>query len=150
MSCFHFLFMNVLSGVIIKCQDKTVKRSLEKYLRVMKKRSQNNYKLSKVHEILTHACVTFAVFEMHAFEGLHISYEFHDLGPIDTYTLHDLLNLLRHKDIRLEGCLANIPSNVHRTGSLTLCYLLAAKDALGDGSMSEVLWNIKLIKGDSP
>ena len=143
MSSLHLCFLSILSDVIEKCLDKTVRRRLTKYQEVMGKRPQNNYKLSLIHEVLSRADISFREFEMKAFGDTFISEDYHDVGPISTYTLHDLLRLLRHNGIRLEGCLSNIPANVHRTKSLTICYLIAARDALGFGSITEVLWNLR-------
>ena len=108
-----------------------------------------NLKLSTVHLILKNSGKEFHEFEQQLFEGVLIPNEFTDVGNFSEYTPSELVRLLKMKKVRLEGCLTNLAYNAGRTRNITMYYLIKAKDALGFGSITEVLWNLREMRSVS-
>lgn len=133
----------------LRCNDAAIRSRFYSQLSYCDRGNDVNLKLSTIHLLLIHTGLRFSELEQFLFEETEVSEEFMDVGNFPEFTPKDLLNLLRLMDVPLEGCLANLAFNADRTRNITLNYLIAARDALGFGSITEVLWHLRKLKSGS-
>ncbi|MGN0907926.1 MAG: hypothetical protein ACI4NM_12335 [Bullifex sp.] len=133
---------------MLNCTDAAASEIFINYISNNRNGNDVNLKLSYVHKLLVSGKMKFHELEQRMYEGTVIPDEYTDLGNISEYTPKELLDLLRKKNVHLDGSLQNLASNAKRTRNITMNYLIAAKDVLGMGSITEVLWNMKQLRAD--